>query len=111
MSELIKPIEIAEFRLATRDLSNEQLEAKEKELKLSVSKLQETNLILKEELVSATGDDFKLYEETIEENMVVLERKNMAIELVEQELTKRGIQKKGSSSDNSTDRGKNSIDL
>lgn len=92
MSTESRPIQIGQFQEALRDLSDENLEAVRIQLQVSLRKLRETNAELANEIESTTVlNDLKIYEETIDENEVVIENQTERLASLEEELAKRGV--------------------
>lgn len=108
MSASTKPIHINDFILAIKDLSDENLISIQSQLSNSMSKLKESNDLLLQE-VSTTKEmigqlkpeesheelknDLVLYTETIEENEEVINNQQERIVELNQELSKRGVNK------------------
>lgn len=86
------PITLCDFKNALKDLSDEHLLSVLSQLQLSLKKLQETNDELSKEIESTTdAGDLKLFEETIEENKVVIENQQKRLTTLESELKIRGF--------------------
>lgn len=95
MSSQTKPIQLSEFVAALKDLSDENIQLIQSQLRLSLQKLQETNDFLTEELKSTTDQaDLKIYTETIEENKAVIGNQESRLKATEEELKSRGISEK-----------------
>lgn len=106
MSAETKPINIKDFQIAIRDLSDENLHSIKNQLINSISKLKDTNDILKNEIVSTKEEisnletneshsqlksDLELYGESIEENKTVIENQNLRLVALDEELKRRGL--------------------
>lgn len=94
MSSETSPIPLAQFVLALRDLSDENLVSVQKQLQNSLVKLKETNAILEQEIPNTTDEEaLQLYLETIEENKQVIASQESRLEALDGELSKRGLVK------------------
>ncbi|GME99568.1 unnamed protein product [[Candida] boidinii] len=103
MSYLIKPIEINEFILAIRDLSDEQLSKLKSSLNNSLAKLEESNNILQESIVEPNNDnqheqqkrqeqdDNLLFKQCIDENLKVIENQKIRLNEIKKLLSIRGL--------------------
>lgn len=106
MSSSSKPIDINDFKEAIADLGDSNLFSLKVQLENSISKLEETNLILEQEISTVKEnlkketnqgklDDLKgdltLFQESIEENMPVISNQRERIHTLNIELTKRGL--------------------
>ncbi|OUM55996.1 hypothetical protein BVG19_g5634 [[Candida] boidinii] len=103
MSDLIKPIEINEFILAIRDLSDEQLSKLKSSLNNSLAKLEESNNILQESIVEPNNDnqheqqkrqeqdDNLLFKQCIDENLKVIENQKIRLNEIKKLLSIRGL--------------------
>lgn len=106
MSSSAKPIDINDFKEAIADLGDSNLFSLKVQLENSISKLEETNLILEQEISTVKEnlkketnqgklDDLKgdltLFQESIEENMPVISNQRERIHTLNIELTKRGL--------------------
>ncbi|GME74523.1 unnamed protein product [[Candida] boidinii] len=103
MSDLIKPIEINEFILAIRDLSDEQLSKLKSSLNNSLAKLEESNTILQESIVEPNNDnqheqqqrqeqdDNLLFKQCIDENLKVIENQKIRLNEINKLLSIRGL--------------------
>lgn len=95
MSSQTRPIQLSEFVAALKDLSDENIQLIQSQLRLSLQKLRETNDFLAEELTSTTDQaDLNIYTETIEENKGVIENQESRLKATEEELKSRGILEK-----------------
>ncbi|ODV70067.1 hypothetical protein HYPBUDRAFT_151553 [Hyphopichia burtonii NRRL Y-1933] len=110
MSSSAKPIDINDFKEAIADLGDSNLFSLKVQLENSISKLEETNLILEQEISTVKEnlkketnqgklDDLKgdltLFQESIEENMPVISNQRERINTLNIELTKRGLINEG----------------
>ncbi|GME99694.1 unnamed protein product [[Candida] boidinii] len=126
MSDLIKPIEISEFILAIRDLSDEQVSKLKSQLNNSLSKLEESNNFLQESIVEPNSDnkdvkqnkqeqdDNLLFKQCIDENLKVIENQNIRLNEINKLLSIRGLnndESKETISDNTSKTIKNSLIL
>ncbi|GMF00505.1 hypothetical protein B5S31_g5537 [[Candida] boidinii] len=126
MSDLIKPIEISEFILAIRDLSDEQVSKLKSQLNNSLSKLEESNNFLQESIVEPNNnnkdekqnkqeqDDNLLFKQCIDENLKVIENQNIRLNEINKLLSIRGLnndESKETTSDNTSKTIKNSLIL
>lgn len=94
MSSESKPIQLSEFVIAIRDLSDESLLLLQKQLTTSTQKLKETNSILEEKISQTTDEEeLKLYRETIDENKVVEKSQQRRLDALGEELAARGLVK------------------
>lgn len=94
MSSESKPIQLSEFVIAIRDLSDENLLLLQKQLTTSTQKLKETNSILEEEISQTTDEEeLKLYRETIDENRIVEKSQQRRLDALGEELVSRGLVK------------------
>lgn len=106
MSAETKPININDFQIAIKDLSDENLHSIKNQLINSVSKLKDTNNILENEIISTKEkisiletneshsqlkSDLELYSESIEENKIVIENQNQRLVALDEELKRRGL--------------------
>lgn len=106
MSAETRPININEFQLAIKDLSDDNLMSVKDQLMNSVSKLLDTNSILETEIVSTKEqianlkesdshqelkDELQLYTESIEENQIVIRNQRERLRALNEELNKRGL--------------------
>ena len=103
MSDLIKHIEINEFILAIRDLSDEQLSKLKSSLNNSLAKLEESNNILQESIVEPNNDnqheqqkrqeqdDNLLFKQCIDENLKVIENQKIRLNEIKKLLSIRGL--------------------
>lgn len=92
MSSESKPIQLSEFVIAIRDLSDENLLSLQTQLTTSTIKLQETNGILEEEIRNTSDqEELSLYSETIEENKTVLLSQQRRLDALGKELASRGL--------------------
>lgn len=106
MSAETKPININEFQIAIKDLSDENLHSIKNQLINSISKLEDTDDILENEIISTKGEisnlkeseshdqlknDLDLYSESIEENTIVIENQNQRLVALNEELKRRGL--------------------
>lgn len=98
MSQHTKPIELADFKLALTDLTDTNLLSLQKQLNNSISKLQESNEYLANEIKQVDGneEDIKLYRETIDENKQVILNQVGRLEAIDAELVSRGMEKTNS---------------
>lgn len=126
MSDLIKPIEISEFILAIRDLSDEQVSKLKSQLNNSLSKLEESNNFLQESIVEPNNDnkdekqnkqeqdDNLLFKQCIDENLKVIENQKIRLNEINKLLSIRGLnndENKETTSDNTSKTIKNSLIL
>lgn len=91
-------IDINDFKQAIDDLPDDSLTSLKSQLNNSLSKLAVTNEELSKEIKQLTAeegnrDDVTLYAETILENEVVILNQKERLEVLEQELIKRGLSK------------------
>lgn len=106
MSSETRPININEFQLAIKDLSDDNLMSVKDQLMNSVSKLLDTNSILETEIVSTKEqianlkesdshqelkDELQLYTESIEENQIVIRNQRERLRSLNEELNRRGL--------------------
>lgn len=106
MSSSAKPIDINDFKEAIADLSDSNLFSLKVQLENSISKLEETNLILEQEISTVKENlkketnqeklddlqgDLTLFQESIEENVPVISNQRERINTLNIELTKRGL--------------------
>lgn len=92
MSSESKPIQLSEFVIAIRDLSDENLLSLQSQLTTSTIKLQETNGILEEEIRNTSDqEELSLYSETIQENKTVLLSQQRRLDALGEELASRGL--------------------
>jgi hypothetical protein len=96
MSSDTKPIAPEAFSMAIRELTDDNLRSIRGQLLLSISKLSETNEMLKLEIENAgTSEearaDVALYTETIEENNDVIGNQRQRVDMLDAEYKRRGI--------------------
>lgn len=91
MSAESQPIQLSDFVAALGDLSNENLVSIQKQLRLSLEKLHETNDYLND-VIKSTVDpvDLKMYADTIKENTLVIASQHLRLEAISVELSNRG---------------------
>lgn len=115
MSAETKPININEFQIAIKDLSDENLHSIKNQLINSISKLKDTDDILENEIIYTKEEisnlkereshdqlknDLDLYSESIEENKIVIENQNQRLVALNEELKRRGLALESGKEDN-----------
>lgn len=85
------PISQKEFEKAIGKLPDDALFTVKQELENFLRKLTDTNEILKAEIPLATPEDKVIYEEALEENKPLIQRKRTFLEFLIEELTIRGL--------------------
>lgn len=97
MSSGTQPIRLSEFVAAIGDLSDENLQSLQAQLRNSIQKLHETIAMLQEEITTTRDEDeLNLYRETIEENKQVIESQNSRLLALDTELASRGLTEESS---------------
>lgn len=96
MSSDTKPIAPEAFSIAIQELTDDNLHSIRSQLLLSISKLSETNEMLKVEIENADSTDearadVALYSETIEENNEVIGNQRQRVDMLDAEYKRRGI--------------------
>ena len=96
MSSDTKPIAPEAVSIAIQELTDDNLHSIRSQLLLSISKLSETNEMLKLEIENADSTDearadVALYGETIEENNEVIRNQRQRVDMLDTEYKRRGI--------------------
>ncbi|CAK7903476.1 translation machinery-associated protein 17 [[Candida] anglica] len=106
MSSTTTPIAIDDFVLAIKDLSDENITSVKSQLLNSISKLTESNELLETEISTtkeaiaqlnpdqshqSLAEDLELYQESIEENKIVITSQRERVTALDAELTSRGL--------------------
>lgn len=109
MATISRPIQIEEFQLALRDITDSSLYTSKVELQRSVKKLERTNLKLDklthgetpkaEDFSDSEGDeydnvkesDYELFHDIIRENELVIRNQQQRLDSIEEELSHRGL--------------------
>lgn len=80
---------MADFGRAVCELPTDALQGVQRQVRLSVQKLEETIAFLQEELKTPSNDS-SLYTDTIAENRSVIARQHEKLHIVDAELARRG---------------------
>lgn len=92
MSSESKPISVAEFEIAIKELTDDTIVGVQTSLETSLTKLHQTNQYLQDELSQSIDEsDRQLYEETVQENNGVISSQELKLDIVQQELRVRGL--------------------
>ncbi|CAK7901119.1 translation machinery-associated protein 17 [[Candida] anglica] len=106
MSSTTTPIAIDDFVLAIKDLSDENITSVKSQLLNSISKLTESNELLETEISTtkeaiaqlnpdqshqSLAEDLELYQESIEENKIVITSQRERVTALDAEMTSRGL--------------------
>lgn len=113
MSYESKPINVKDFQLAIDDLSDDVLLSLKSQLLNSLDRLKNTNDELSEEIKTIeyqlkvktdknsteTDEDIKLYKTTIEENIISIKNQKERLDILTNELVRRGLESSTNSKD------------
>lgn len=106
MSSTTTPIAIDDFVLAIKDLSDENITSVKSQLLNSILKLTESNELLETEISTtkeaiaqlnpdqshqSLAEDLELYQESIEENKIVITSQRERVTALDAEMTSRGL--------------------